>query len=193
MDKIDKSFDKKLIELEKANLNYREKYEKEKKKMFEKNLTLFGRVLYALLGLTVFLFGLFYLVMGILRPMKLTFSGRIIIGILGMICLSFSVLALLIAIKGTIKLKIHPMAIACMMFAFVIIMLAGVMSRAERFTEPLWSIQVITYGIVFLLITSLLVILNRIQQSEYNTREKLLEIELHLAELFEKIESKAKP
>ena len=158
--------------------------------MFEKKLSLTGRILYVLLGFITFLCGLSYIVMSLWGPKELTLSGRIILNSLGVICFAFSVLALLIVIKGTIKLKIYPMAIACMMFAFVIVMLAGIMSRGRSFTDPLWSIQGITYGIVFLLITSLLVILNRIQQSEYRTLEKLLEMGLHLAELSDKLESK---
>ena len=110
---------------------------------------------------------------------------------LGVICLVFSGLATLIVVKGTIKLKSYPMAIACMLFAFVIIMLAGVMGRGIKQTDPLSTIQTVIYGIVFLLVTSLLIILNRIQQSEYHTREKLLQIELHMASISEKIEAKS--
>ena len=191
MDKKDKTFDEKLLELEKPNPSYKEKYEKEKKKMFEKKLTLFGRLLYALLGFISFLFGLFYIKMGILIMRQMSTSSWTTLFTLGVICLVFSGLATLIVVKGTIKLKSYPMAIACMLFAFVIIMLAGVMGRGIKQTDPLSTIQTVIYGIVFLLVTSLLIILNRIQQSEYHTREKLLQIELHMASISEKIEAKS--
>jgi len=57
--------------------------------------------------------------------------------------------------------------------------------------EPIWAIQVVVYGIVFLMVTSLLMVLTCIRQSELKTREKLLEIEYRPAELAEKVEGKS--
>ena len=190
MNEKEKTFDEKLLEMEKPNPSYKEKYEMEKKKMFEKELTLFSRIMYALLALISFPFGLFYIITGLSILRQRNLSGWIIFIALGVICFIFSGLAALIVVKGTIKLKLYPMAIACMMFAFVIIMLTGVMGKGIRLSDPLWTIQAVTYGIVFLLVTSLLIIINRIQQSEYRTREKLLQIELHLASISDKFEVK---
>lgn len=190
MNESNKTFRDKLLDVEKPNATYKEKYEKEVSAMFEKKLTFFGRLIYALLGVIALGWGLWYGVAGILGLMELPVSARIVFTILAIICLSFAVLAGWTAKNGTIKLKLQPPAITCMIWAFVVVMLMGLMAKGIRQAEPIWAIQAVVYGSVFLIVTSLLMIVNRIQQSEYNTREKLLEIEYRLAELAEKIKGK---
>jgi hypothetical protein len=127
---------------------------------------------------------------GIFGPMEQNILARIISIVLGIICLTFAGLTVLIVTKGVMKLRIYLTVIASMIFASLVVMLAGAMGKGIRREEPIWAMQVVTYGIVFLLVSSLLMILNHLQQSEYRTREKLLEIECRLVDLVDKLEGK---
>ncbi|MHC4624081.1 MAG: hypothetical protein ACYS4W_09300 [Planctomycetota bacterium] len=191
MNKLDKTFRDKLLETEKPNASYKEKYEKEVNAMVEKKLTLFGKVIYGLAGLIALLVGVWYGIAGILGLMGAPLLSRIVFIVIAIISLAFVGLAGWTVKSNTIRQRVHPAAIASMIWAFVVVMLVGLMSKGMR-VEPIWAIQVVVYGIVFLMVASLLMVLTCIRQSELKTREKLLEIEYRLAELAEKIEGKPK-
>ena len=136
------------------------------------------------------LVGVWYGIAGILGLMGAPLLSRIVSILIAIISLGFVGLAAWTIKGGTTRLNIQPPVVAGMIWAFVVVMLAGLMSKGIR-SEPIWAIQVVVYGTVFLMVASLLMVLTCIRQSELNTREKLLEIEYRIAELAEKLEGKS--
>ena len=59
-----------------------------------------------------------------------------------------------------------------------------------KLADPIKGVQMVVNGLVFLMMAAVFMIFSRINQAELNTREKLLEIELRLAEIAEKIPEK---
>jgi hypothetical protein len=190
MNKSGKTFRDKLLEMEKANHGYREKYEKEVNAMLEKKLTSFGRLVYLVAGLTALVLGVWYAIAGFRGFIGASVIARIVCILIAAISFAFAGLAGWTVKSNTIRLRVHPAAIAGMIWALVVVMLLGLMSKGIR-SEPIWAIQVVVYGIVFLMVASLLMVLTCIRQSELKTREKLLEIEYRIVELAEKVEGES--
>jgi hypothetical protein len=190
MNNSEKTFRDKLLDMEKPNAGYKEKYEKEVLAMLEKKLTFFGRLVYVVTGLIALAAGVWYGIAGILGLMGAPLLSRIVFVVIAMISLAFVGLAAWTVKSGTTRLNIQPPVVAGMIWALVVVMLAGLMSKGMR-VEPIWAIQGVVYGIVFLMVASLLMVLTCIRQSELKTREKLLEIEYRIADLADKVEGKS--
>ena len=190
MNELQKAFRDKLLDVEKPNANYKEKYEKEIKEMFEKKLTglrKFGCIVGLAMGLGFAgLFG----TLAVIAPQGFPLWGRSI-WVLG------AVFGLLIVVvegwilkKGTVNLKDDEMAMAGLSWSFVVIVATIVLVFSGGLPDPLTGIRMLVSLLFFLVMAALFMIRAFVQRSELNTREKLIEIELRLAELAEKIENK---
>ena len=156
MNKQSEVFRDNLLELEKTNPVLKEKYEKQVQALIEKKLTLSGKLTYSFVALIALVFGLWYGAVGILGLMKLPLSARIVFTILAVVCMFFTGLVFWTIKSGSIKLKVQPLAITGMIWAFVVIIIIGLMAKGIRLAEPTWTIQSLVYAIVFLIIASLL-------------------------------------
>lgn len=192
MNESQKAFRDKLLDMEKANTPYKEKYEKEIKQMFEKKLTglqKWGQVLGLAMGLGFFfLFG----TLAVIVPKEFPLWGRAI-WILGAVFgLVFAALSVWILKKGTVNLKTDDMAAAGLGWAFIVIVASIVLVHSGSLPEPITGVRMLVSILIFEVMAAALLLKAIIQRSEVNTREKLLEIEYRLAELAEKVETAEK-
>jgi len=186
MNEPQKTFSDKLLEIEKTNDSYKEKYDKEIKEMFEKKLTglqKWGQVLGLAMGLGFFfLFG----TLAIIVPKEFPLWGRAI-WILGAVFgLLSAVLSVCVLKKGTINLKTDDMAAAGLGWAFIVIVATLVLVFSGKLPEPITGVRMLVSILIFEVMAAAGLLKAIIQRSEVNTREKLLEIEYRLAELAEK-------
>ena len=192
MNDSQKTFRDELLDMEKANIPYKEKYEKEIKEMFEQKLTglqKWGQVLGLAMGLGFFfLFG----TLAVIVPKEFPLWGRAI-WILGAVFgLVFAALSVWILKKGTVNLKTDDMAAAGLGWAFIVIVASIVLVHSGSLPEPITGVRMLVSILIFEVMAAALLLKAIIQRSEVNTREKLLEIEYHLAELAEKVETTEK-
>ena len=190
MNESDKTFRNKLLDMEKPNANYKEKYKKEVLAMFEKKLT--GvRKLSHVGGLIL---GLFFLVlfgtMAVITPKEFPLWGRFIFALGAIFGLAFAGLSAWILKKGTVNLKEDEMASAGLAWGFIVIVATVVLVFSGRLPDRLIGIHMLVSLLFFLVMAAVFMIRAFVQRSELNTREKLLEIEYHIAELAEKLEGK---
>lgn len=202
MNKFDKTFDEKLLEMEKPNPSYKEKYEKEKKKMLERKISLSGRI-----GITIFFA---YGILSIRTFVRLLDWALPSEGISNTVTYGFVISGLIMAITFTIltgylviRVKFHSIIRPSLVIGFGASMSLFLIVSWTFFTQlPLlqinpqdWRVKLqeqLAVAMFFMFVfIGLYLILRTLFRLEFKTHEKLLEIELQLASISEKIEIKS--
>ncbi len=189
MNESNKTFRDELVDMEKANISYKEKYEKEIKEMFEQKLTglqKWGNIVSLGMGLGFFvLFG----TLAIIVPKEFPLWGRFIWIFGAVFGLVFAALSVWVLKKGTVNLKTDNMAAAGLGWAFIVIVATIVLVFSGRLPNPVTGVHMLVSVLIFEVMAAAGLLKAIIQRSEVNIREKLLEIEYRLAELAEKVET----
>ena len=201
MNKSNKTFRNELLDMEKPNVNYKEKYEKEIHKMVEKKLGVFGRVGIGLLAATGVLVILAFVDLlkwavpteGISNTVT---YGFILSGLV--LAVVFTILTVYLVLFGRFGLRIKPSLIvgvgAAMIFFLIVARTFFTELSLLQINPQDWRVKLqeqLAAAIFFMLVfVGLYLILRVLYRLEFKTREKLLEIEYRLVELTEKIESK---
>ena len=185
MNDIRKRFGEQLLEAEQVTPSLKERYDMQMQAMFEKPVR--GARKLAWIGSTAMGIGFLILfgTMAILVPPEFPVLGRIGFALGALFGLIWAIFGVRILQKGVIDLRFHPRAAAGMGWAFTVILVILAMLLAGRHPDSIVGVQMILIGLVFLVMAAVFMIFARIEQSELRTREKLLEIELRLAELSE--------
>lgn len=191
MNKSNKTFRDKLLDMEKPSTKHKEKYEKEILKMVEKKLTGLNRFAH-IVGLIMGLgFAALFGTLAVTVPKGFPLWGRFIWALGAVFGLLIVAVESWILKKGTINLKEDNMAIAGLSWSFVVILGTVVLVFSEKFSDPITGVRALVSILFFLVMAAVFMIRAFVERSELNTREKLLEIEYRLAKLAEKLESKS--
>jgi len=191
MNESNKTFRDKLLDVEKPNTAYKEKYERQVQAMVEKKLT--GLTRWSHIGglvMGVFFAALFG-TMAVIVPGEFPLWGRSLFALGAVFGLVFIVFEGTILKKGIVDLKKDEMAAAGLGWGFIMIVSAVVLVFSGRLPDRVVGIHMLVYTLVFEVAAAVGLLRAFIQRSELNTREKLLEIEYTIAELAEKIEAKS--
>ena len=113
--------------------------------------------------------------------------GRIGFGVGVLFALSFAGVLLSILRRGSVNVKTHPSVIVGITWVFLVIMITLFMIIAGRITDPTRGMSMVLNGLVFLTFGVVFLLQNTINQAQLKTKEKLLEIELRIVELAEKL------
>ena len=188
MNKPDKTFRDELLNIEQPNINYKEKYERQVKEMFEKKLT--GINKWAHIGGLIMGIGFAVLfgTVAVVIPKEFPLWGRSIFALGAVFGLLIIGLEGWILKKGTINLMQDNMAMAGLAWAFIVILATIVLVFSGKLPDRIVGVHMLAYVLVFEVMAAVGLIRAFIERSELKTREKLLEIEYHIAELTEKIE-----
>lgn len=189
MDESDKTFRDKLLDMEKPNANYKEKYEKEVRAMVEKKLTGLTKLAH-IVGLILGLgFAALFGTLAVITPEGFPLWGRFVWGIGAVYGLAIIAVEASILKKGTVNLKTDEMVMAKLPWCFLVIMGSILLAFSGSVSEPIRAVRMLVGFLFFLIMAAVFMVQAFVQRSELNTREKLLEIEYRLAELAEEIES----
>ena len=189
MNESNKTFRDELVDMEKADTSYKEKYEKEIKEMFEKKLTHLKRWEYIIgLGMGLGFFVLFG-TLAIIVPKEFPLWARSIWIFGAVFGLAFAALSVWVLKKGTINLKTDELSSAWLGWGFVVIVATIVLVYSGDLPEPIIGVRMLAGILIYEVAAGVLLLKAIVRRSELNTREKLLEIEYRLAELAEKVET----
>ena len=100
--------------------------------------------------------------------------------------LAWAALAARVVRRGVMDLKSDNRLIAAMVWVFTVLMMMFFLAVGMSAEDRLLGVMLILNGLVFLIGAAVHFLTFRIEQAELGTREKLLELELRLAELCEK-------
>lgn len=185
------NFSDRLVSAERMTPAFRDRYEMEVKAMLEKKLTRPQRVGYALSALMGVAFLVVFGALAILTGRELPAWARALFGVGSVFGLVWAILVGRIVITGKVNLRTGANTLVGLSWGFVVTVVTVLMIVGMDRTEPVKSVYMVLVGLVYLLVAAMFMILNRIDQSELKTREKLLEIELRLAELKESVEKRS--
>jgi len=87
--------------------------------------------------------------------------------------------------RGSIDRLKLPRRVVGLAWVFIVAMVTIFMLATGRTPDAVRSVYTVAYGLVFLVMAAVFLIVQRIEQAELKTREKLLELELRLAEIAE--------
>ena len=201
MNKSENTFRDKLLDMEKPNSNYREKYEKEVKAMLEKKLNYLWRVGFVVLGLVGLLVAISFAEMASSRggDDSLRLFARLVTVPGAVLGLAWSVLMGWVAVTGKLNLRTQPARMAAIGVALGFFFVAYFMFRfvvpitVENPTDyrSILGVQLALIGFFFVVTVGICLLLRIAYRTEFKTREKLLEIEYRIAELAEKVEGKS--
>ena len=99
--------------------------------------------------------------------------------------IAWAAVAVRVCRRGTIDLKLDSHRIAAMVWVFTVLMMVFFLMAGMTAKDRLLGLMMIANGLAFLIGAAVYWLTYRIEQSELATREKLLQIELKLAELCE--------
>ena len=183
----DKSIRDRLLDMEKRNPDLEERFNEEMKKMLEKKLTPFGKIVWALVSL--FSAAMFFR-FSYMAVVSQNLPWLVRIGFIEGAVFSAAWVALGIWIlkKGSINLVYHENAIHVIVFLFVLLLLINMQVLGSQHVDKTKGIQMMLSGAIFFLIFGIPALFNmRISRTEASLREQLLKIELKIAELADKI------
>ena len=99
--------------------------------------------------------------------------------------LAWAVVLARIAWRGTMDLKIDAHRIAGMVWVFTVLMMVFFLIVGMSAHDRLLGLMMVANGLAFLICAAVYWLNHRIEHAELNTREKLLQLELRLAQLCE--------
>lgn len=178
------TFRDRLLESEPVNFDLQESYHREIENMFERKLTPVRKsalVVTIVFGLgSAALCGFLALTEAGLPPLaRGGLSTGMVFGV------AWAVVAFVIVRRGAINLKTHAHWMASMVWVFTLLMVIFFLLVATSIDDQLKGLLMVANGLVFLICAAVYWISHKIDDARLSTREKLLELELRVAELAE--------
>lgn len=179
------TFGERLIAAEPLTSDTRQQLEQELHTMFVKELTTTRRTIFAVVATVALASGVTcgYLA---LTETGLPALARAGLGVGVLFGLAWAVVGARLALRGTIDLQVDSRRIATMVWTFTVLMMVFFLMIGMSSKDRLLGLMMIANGLAFLLGAAVYWLNYRIEQSELSIREKLLQVELRLAELCEK-------
>jgi len=177
-------FSARLLQCEPPNEELREKYEREIRAMFEKQLGPAGRLMWWFWTVFCLAQAILFTVVAVWSYGKLPIWGTIGFGAGVLFAVTFGAICFRIASTGRIHLRTQPPAMVGIMWCFVVLMMTISMVMAP---DTIVGLRMILGSLVFFIMGAVFLLAGRAEQAELRTKEKLLEIELRLAELTERL------
>ncbi len=200
MNEKDTNMRDRLLDIEKPNVANREEYQKRMQAIVSKKLSFLERLGFAALAIVGLLAALPFaeLTFSKVGP-GMEFVVRIVT-IPGLVlALTWVVVTGLIAVRGLFNLRTLPPRIAGIGIAlgffgvvlYLFVFIVPITMHDPTDARSIFGIQLSLIAFFFLVIVGLCVVLRLLYRIQFQTREKLLEIEYRIAELAEKVERKS--
>jgi hypothetical protein len=188
-------FSDRLIAAEQVDAKQKERYEMEMQRMLNPALTPARRVLAAIFAVVGLLAAVDFGVTSATARMSGDYAGwgRAVLGVMAALTLALAITLGRMAIRGTVDLRRDISTVTKIRWAIslMVSVVAFVIAWADaHYGTGKASAFYAAMGLAFLGACSVLVIKDRVHQSSLNVRQKLLEIELRLAEMSEKLDNR---
>jgi hypothetical protein len=173
-----------LLSLEPVNPDFHARYKEEMEKMFNEEITGLKRFGWLTRDSLLMLLGLILIFGAILnKPFALPAAGRWLWVAAGLFNLVIAILGFRIIRKKNMDLRKDSKIIARVGFAGLFAISMGLMLVGFLGGNVMDLVTIAPMALLIMIMAILIGVDNRVQQSELNIREKLLEIEMQLAEL----------
>jgi hypothetical protein len=174
-----------LLAVEPLSPQSRQQLQKELHAMFVRELTMTRRVIFGIVSLAALIGAVVCGSLALTEP-NLPALPRTGLAVGTLFGLAWAAVGARICWRGTLDLKLDARRIAAMVWVFTVLMMVFFLIAGMSAKDRLLGLMMIANGLAFLILAAVYWLTYRIEQSELNTREKLLQLELRLAELCEK-------
>ena len=178
------SFRDRLIAVEPLASESKKRLQQELHAMFIRELTAPRRITYGLVAIVALGSAAVCGFLAVTEP-DLPMLTRIAFGVGTLFGLAWTVVTAGISWRGAIDMKRDSRRIAAMVWVFTVLMMVFYLIVGMSLEDRLLGLMMIANGLAFLICAAVIWLTHRIEQAELATREKLLQIELRLAELCE--------
>jgi hypothetical protein len=176
-----------LLKYERFTPTLRTHYEQEMQAMLEKKLTGVQRWIWLFPAIGGIAFAVFSAIMAWSMPSNFPWLGRLGLALGIPFGLGWSILGARIFRRASLNLRTDTALATGLTWTFLVFLVTIFMVAAPN---NIVGLRMIVSGLVFLVGGAVFLIRHVIEQSELRSREKLLEIELHLAELSESLKAR---
>ncbi len=173
-----------LLKLEQITPSLKRRYEREIADMLEQKMTGIRRWIWLVAALAGLGFAVGFSIMAVVLPAEFPWQGRVGFAGSALFGVGWAILGFRVFRKGSLNLKTDMGASAAMSWIFPVFLVTIFMMAAPN---NIAGVRMILFGMVFLVMGAVFLIVNMIVQSHLKSSEKLLEIEYRLAELAEAI------
>jgi len=181
MDNDKKNLTEKLISKDNIDNDKWEQYRKGVKKMIEQDVTGVRKLIWIGVGILGVTFLIIFGRAALLAPSGFSNFARCMFIIGALAGLATILLAIWILKKGAINLH-HSTLQLRVIWGITVVVMAFLLQSAIKMEDKSEGALIISYGLAFLILISVFSIVHYVKLSELKIREKLLEIELMLAE-----------
>jgi len=175
-----------LVAVESLSSESRQQLEQELHAMFVKKLSTPGLIFIAAVGIGSLGIAVLCGYLAITAPARLPVVARIGLGLGTLFGLGWAALAARVCQRGTLDIKVDSRRMAAMTWIFTTLMMTVFLMAGMSAPDRLFGLTMIAFGLTFLISAGVFFLGVCIQQSDLNTREQFLRLELRLAELSEK-------
>lgn len=181
------AFRDRLVGLEPVTPALKNRYEKEIQAMFNKPLTGVRRSSFLIAGTLSGGLAVAFTAAALLAPADVPVVARIGFVVGALFSVAWAVLGIRVFQRGSLNLKTDAGLYYGLAWVLPVIMVTLIMMYAP---DNLLGLRMIACGIVFLIIGAVFLLRGVAERLELQTREKLLEIEYHLAEIEELVKAR---
>jgi hypothetical protein len=179
------TFGDRLLAVEPLSPDFRETLQKELHMMFVRQLSASRRMVIGALALVALASAVICGSLAVTET-ELPTLPRVGLGVGTLFGLAWMLVLGRIARRGAIDLRIDNRLMAAMVWVFTVLMMVFFLMVGMSIEDRLKGLLMIANGLAFLVGAGVYFLAFRIEQAELSVREKLLELELRLAELSEK-------
>jgi hypothetical protein len=174
-----------LLAVEPLSSTARQQLQQELHNMFVRELTIGRRAVFGIVATFALISAGVCGSLAVTEP-SLPMLPRIGLAVGTLFGLAWAAVAARICWRGALDLKLDARRIAAMVWLFTVLMMVFFLIVGMSAKDRLLGLMMIANGIAFLIGAAVYWLSYRIEQAELNTRQKLLQVELRLAELSEK-------
>jgi hypothetical protein len=177
-------FADRLIAVESLKSQSRQQLQEELHAMFVRELTTTRRVFFGIVGVVAVASAGVCGFLAATEP-NLPVLPRTALALGALFGLAWAAVAARIGWRGALELRFDTRRIAVMVWVFTVLMMVFFLIAGMSVEDRLLGLMMVANGLAFLIGAGVYWLTYRIEQAELNTREKLLQLELRLAELSE--------
>lgn len=190
MSELNHKFRDELLSMESQNQMLREKYDKELKAMIEQKLTAARKFSSIAMLIVSLLLAIFFTVTAITVPKDFPLWGRFMFAAGAVFGLAFAGVMAWTLKKGTTGIRSDQKASVGLSWGLVILMGTVTLVFSGKMPDRIKAVQMLVNILFFMIGAAVMLLHYCIERSELNVKEKLLELELKLAQIDEKISRK---
>jgi len=178
------TFADRLLAVEPLSPNSRQQLEQELHAMFVRELTTARRVIFGIVAVAALVSATVCGFLALTEP-SLPTLPRVGLAVGTLFGLAWTVVGARICWRGALDVRLDARRIAVMVWVFTVLMMVFFLMVGMSAEDRLLGLMMIANGLAFLIGAAVYWLTYRIDQAELNTREKLLQLELRLAEMRE--------